>query len=42
MRREAGYVQAARLSGNSELRVVLGYVLPNIMPIMVVQMSLTT
>ena len=41
VRREAGYVQAARLSGNSEMRVVLGHVLPNIMPIMVVQMSLT-
>ena len=41
VRREAGFVQAARLSGNSELRIVLGHVLPNIMPIMIVQMSLT-
>jgi peptide/nickel transport system permease protein len=41
VRREAGFVQAARLSGNSEARIVLGHVLPNIMPIMVVQMSLT-
>ena len=41
VRREAGFVQAARLSGNSEMRVLLGHVLPNIMPIMVVQMSLT-
>jgi len=41
IRREAGFVQAARLSGNSEARIVLGHVLPNIMPIMVVQMSLT-
>jgi peptide/nickel transport system permease protein len=41
VRREAGFVQAARLSGNSEFRIVLGQVLPNIMPIMVVQMSLT-
>src|SRR5215510_2637193 len=41
VRREAGFVQAARLSGNGELRIVLGQVLPNIMPIMVVQMSLT-
>ncbi len=32
---------AARLSGNSEARIVLGQVLPNIMPIMIVQMSLT-
>jgi peptide/nickel transport system permease protein len=41
VRREAGFVQAARLSGNSELRIVLGHILPNIMPIMIVQMSLT-
>jgi peptide/nickel transport system permease protein len=41
VRREAGFVQAARLSGNSEFRIVLGQVLPNIMPIMIVQMSLT-
>jgi peptide/nickel transport system permease protein len=41
IRRDAGYVQAARLSGNSEARILLGHILPNIMPIMVVQMSLT-
>jgi peptide/nickel transport system permease protein len=41
VRREAGFVLAARLSGNSEARIVLGQVLPNIMPIMIVQMSLT-
>jgi peptide/nickel transport system permease protein len=41
VRREAGFVLAARLSGNSEARILLGHVLPNIMPIMVVQMSLT-
>jgi peptide/nickel transport system permease protein len=41
VRREAGYVQAARLTGNSELRVVLTTILPNILPIMAVQMSLT-
>src|SRR5260370_19599478 len=41
VRREAGFVEAARLSGNGEARVVLGHVLPNIMPIMMVQMSLT-
>ncbi len=41
VRREAGFVQAARLSGNGEARIVLLHVLPNIMPIMVVQMSLT-
>jgi peptide/nickel transport system permease protein len=41
VRREAGFVQAARLSGNGELRIVLTQILPNIMPIMIVQMSLT-
>jgi peptide/nickel transport system permease protein len=41
VRREAGFVLAARLSGNSEARILLAHVLPNIMPIMIVQMSLT-
>ncbi len=41
VRREAGFVQAARLSGNSDWRLLLGQIVPNIMPIMVVQMSLT-
>jgi peptide/nickel transport system permease protein len=41
VRREAGFVQAARLSGNGEMRILLTQVLPNVMPIMVVQMSLT-
>ena len=41
VRREAGFVQAARLSGNSEMRILLVHILPNIMPIMIVQMSLT-
>ncbi len=41
VRREAGFVQAARLSGNVEFRILLGHILPNIMPIMIVQMSLT-
>ena len=41
VRREAGFVQAARLSGNSEVRILLTQILPNIMPIMIVQMSLT-
>ena len=39
--RDAGFVHAARLCGNREIRILLGQVLPNIMPIMVVQMSLT-
>jgi len=41
VRRDAGFVQAARLSGNGEFRIVLVHILPNIMPIMIVQMSLT-
>jgi peptide/nickel transport system permease protein len=41
VRRDAGFVQAARLSGNGELRILLGQILPNIMPIMMVQISLT-
>lgn len=41
VRREAGFVQAARLAGNSEWRVLLAHIVPNIMPLMVVQMSLT-
>ena len=36
VRREAGFVLAARLSGNGEMRILLAHVLPNIMPIMVV------
>ena len=41
VRREAGFVQAARLSGNGEYRILLMHILPNIMPIMMVQISLT-
>lgn len=41
IRREAGFVQAARLSGNSDWRLLLTQIVPNIMPIMAVQMSLT-
>jgi peptide/nickel transport system permease protein len=41
VRREAGFVEAARLAGNSELRILGFHILPNILPILVVQMSLT-
>ncbi len=41
VRRDAGFVQAARLSGNGEFRILLMQILPNIMPIMMVQISLT-
>src|SRR3984957_289752 len=41
IRRNAGFVQAARLSGNGEFRILLAQILPNIMPIMMGQISLT-
>src|SRR5262249_42621860 len=41
VRREAGFVLAARLPRHREVRILLGHILPNIMPIMIVQMSLT-
>src|SRR6201993_1422643 len=37
VRRNVGFVQAARLSGNGEFRILLGHIMPN----MIVQMSLT-
>jgi peptide/nickel transport system permease protein len=41
VRREAGFVETARLSGNSEWRILSFQILPNVLPILVVQMSLT-
>jgi peptide/nickel transport system permease protein len=41
IRREAGFVEAARLSGNSDWRILVFQILPNVFPILVVQMSLT-
>ncbi len=41
VRREAGFVEAARLSGNGNLRIPVFQILPNVFPILVVQMSLT-
>src|SRR6202158_5168749 len=41
IRREAGFIEAARLCGNSEAQIVLTQLLPNIMPLMMVQVSLT-
>jgi len=40
-RRDAGFVDAARVAGHRDLAVLLRQVAPNIMPIMTVQMSLT-
>jgi peptide/nickel transport system permease protein len=41
VRRTQGWVEAARLSGHSELSIVLTQLLPNLLPIMMVQVSLT-
>jgi peptide/nickel transport system permease protein len=41
VRRDAGFVEAARLSGNGDLRILTFQILPNVFPILVVQMSLT-
>jgi peptide/nickel transport system permease protein len=40
VRRAAGYVEAARLAGNSDLRVLALHVFPNVLPPMMVQVSL--
>jgi peptide/nickel transport system permease protein len=41
IRRDAGFIEAARLCGNGEARIVLTQLLPNILPLMMVQVSLT-
>jgi peptide/nickel transport system permease protein len=40
IRRNAGWVQAAKLSGNTDLTILFGRVVPNILPPMMVQISL--
>jgi peptide/nickel transport system permease protein len=40
VRRNMEYIKAARISGNSEIRVVFSHILPNILPPMMVQVSL--
>jgi len=40
VRRDAGFVRAARLSGNGEVRVLAVHVFPNALPPMMVQVSL--
>ncbi|MEM7377424.1 MAG: ABC transporter permease [Pseudomonadota bacterium] len=40
IRRHAGFVRAAKLSGNSDLRVLVMHVFPNALPPMMVQVSL--
>ena len=41
VRRQAGFVEAARLSGNADWRILVSQILPNVFPILVVQISLT-
>jgi peptide/nickel transport system permease protein len=40
IRRNAGFVQAARLSGNGDMRVLWLHIFPNALPPMMVQLSL--
>lgn len=40
VRRNAGYVEAARLTGNSDTRILALHVFPNVLPPMMVQISL--
>lgn len=40
IRRDAGFVRAAKLSGNSDLRIVALHIFPNTLPPMMVQVSL--
>jgi peptide/nickel transport system permease protein len=40
VRRNAAYVQAARMSGHGEMSVLLTQIIPNLLPIMMVQVSL--
>lgn len=40
IRREAGYIEAARLSGNSHLQIMAFHLFPNVLPVMMVHTSL--
>ena len=40
VRRHAGYVEAARITGNSNLRILALHIFPNVLPPMMVQISL--
>ncbi|MEO0644860.1 MAG: ABC transporter permease [Cyanobacteria bacterium J06650_10] len=39
-RREAGYIEAARLAGNGSLRIMALHLFPNVLPVMMVHISL--
>lgn len=40
VRRDAGYVEAARLAGNGHLRIMAAHLFPNVLPVMMVHISL--
>lgn len=40
VRREAGFIEAARLAGNGDARILFAHLIPNAMPPMMVQVSL--
>jgi peptide/nickel transport system permease protein len=40
IRREAGFVEAARITGNSEWRIMARHLFPNVLPVMMVHISL--
>ncbi|HEY9887849.1 MAG TPA: ABC transporter permease [Candidatus Obscuribacterales bacterium] len=40
VRREAGFVEAARLTGNGEWRIMARHLFPNVLPVMMVHVSL--
>ncbi len=40
VRRKAGYIEAARLAGNSDLRIMATHLFPNVLPVMMVHISL--
>lgn len=40
IRREAGYIEAARLAGNSHLQIMMHHLFPNVLPVMMVHISL--
>lgn len=40
VRRDAGYVEAAKLAGNGHLRIMAAHLFPNVLPVMMVHISL--
>ena len=39
-RREAGFIEAARLTGNGDIRIMAAHLFPNVLPVMMVHVSL--